>query len=123
LWNLYEALGAIDGRDLHFHDEKALWVAALEGTDSLALAALDRLCLTLGAVSGDLALAHGAVAVVIAGGVGLRIADYLQRSGFRERFIAKGRYERRMDDMPVRLITYPEPGLYGAAVAFAREHQ
>lgn len=123
LWNVYEALGSIDGRDLTFHDEKALWAAALDGSDSLALAALDRLCLTLGAVSGDLALAQGASAVVIAGGVGQRIADYLPRSGFRDRFIAKGRFERRMDEMPVKLITHPQPGLYGAAAAFAREHR
>ena len=122
LWNLYEALGAIEGRDLTFHDDKALWAAALEGSDSLATAALDRLCLTLGAVAGDMALAQGAVAVVIAGGIGLRLANYLPRSGFRDRFIAKGRFERRMDEMPVRLITHPQPGLFGAAAAFAREH-
>jgi glucokinase len=122
LWNLYEALGAIEGRDLTFHNDKELWPVALEATDSLATAALDRLCLTLGAVAGDMALAQGAVAVVIAGGVGLRLADYLPHSGFRDRFIAKGRFERRMDEMPVKLITHPEPGLYGAAAAFAREH-
>jgi glucokinase len=122
LWNLYEALGAIEGLNLTFHDEKALWPAALEGSDSLATAALDRLCLTLGAVSGDIALAQGASAVVIAGGVGLRLADYLRRSGFRDRFIAKGRFERRMDEMPVKLITHPQPGLVGAAAAFAKEH-
>jgi glucokinase len=80
------------------------------------------LCLTLGAVAGDLALAQGAAAVVIAGGVGLRLADYLPKSGFGGRFIAKGRFERRMEHMPVRLITYPQPGLYGAAAAFAREY-
>jgi glucokinase len=123
LWNLYEALGAIDGRDLKFHDDKQLWAAALEGSDGLALAALDRLCLTLGAVAGDMALAQGASGVVIAGGVGLRIADYLPQSGFRDRFIAKGRFERRMDDMPVRLITHPQPGLFGAAAAFARDYR
>lgn len=122
LWNLYEVLGAIERRDLTFHDQTELWSAALAGSDSLANAALDRLCLTLGAVAGDLALAQGAVAVVIAGGVGLRLADYLPRSGFRDRFIAKGRFERRMDEMPVKLITYPEPGLFGAAAAFAKEH-
>jgi glucokinase len=122
LWNLYEALGAIESRDLTFHDDKQLWAAALAGSDSLASAALDRLCLTLGAVAGDMALAQGAVAVVIAGGVGSRIADYLPRSGFRDRFIAKGRFERRMDEMPVKLITHPQPGLIGAAAAFAREH-
>jgi glucokinase len=122
LWNLYEALGAIEKQALTFHDERELWAAAVAGTDSLANAALDRLCLTLGSVAGDMALAQGATAVVIAGGVGLRLTDYLPNSGFRDRFIAKGRFERRMDEMPVKLITYPEPGLYGAAAAFAREH-
>ena len=122
LWNLYEALGAIEGKDLTFHDDKELWAAALAGDDSLANAALDRLCLSLGAVAGDMALAQGANAVVIAGGVGLRLADYLPRSGFRDRFIAKGRFERRMDEMPVKLITHPQPGLFGAAAAFAKEH-
>lgn len=122
LWNLYEALGAIEGKGLVFRDEKALWAAALEGSDSLANAALDRLCLTLGAVAGDMALAQGASAVVIAGGVGLRLADALPQSGFRDRFIAKGRFERRMDEMPVKLITHPQPGLIGAAAAFAKEH-
>jgi glucokinase len=122
LWNLYESLGAIEKQPLTFHDEKELWAAALAGTDGLANAALDRLCLTLGSVAGDMALAQGGMGVVIAGGVGLRLADYLPKSGFRDRFIAKGRFERRMDDMPVKLITYPEPGLFGAAAAFAREH-
>ena len=122
LLNLYEALGAIEGKDLTYHDEKELWAVALAGGDSLATAALDRLCLTLGAVAGDMALAQGANGVVIAGGVGLRLADYLPRSGFRDRFIAKGRFERRMDEMPVKLITHPQPGLFGAAAAFAREH-
>ena len=122
LWNVYEALGAIEGQPLALHDEKELWAAALAGSDSLANAALDRVCLTLGAVAGDIALAQGAVAVVIAGGVGLRLADTLPSSGFRDRFISKGRFERRMDEMPVKLITHPQPGLIGAAAAFAKEH-
>jgi glucokinase len=122
LWNVYEALAAIEGRNLTFNNDKELWPAALEASDSLATAALDRLCLTLGAFAGDMALAQGANSVVIAGGVGLRLADYLPRSGFRDRFIAKGRFERRMDEMPVKLITHPQPGLFGAAAAFAREH-
>jgi len=122
LWNIYEALGAIEDKPLAFHDEKSAWAAALEGSDVLAVAALDRVCLSLGAVAGDLALAQGANSVVIAGGIGLRLADYLPRSGFRDRFIAKGRFERRMDDMPVKLITHPQPGLYGAAAAFAKEY-
>ena len=92
----------------------------MDGSDSLAAAALDRFCLTLGAVAGDLALAQGASAVAIGGGLGYRLRDHLPRSGFRDRFIAKGRFERRMDRLPVKLITHPQPGLFGAAAAFAR---
>lgn len=122
LTNLYEALAAIEGRDLKYRDEKALWQAAMAREDSLAAAAFDRFCLSLGAVAGDIALAQGAQAVAIGGGLGLRLAAHLPRSGFRDRFIAKGRFERRMDEMPVRIITHEQPGLFGAAAAFAAEH-
>jgi glucokinase len=121
LGNIYEALADIEGRTAEYRDEKALWKAALAGEDSLAAAALDRFCLALGASAGDIALAQGAAAVVIAGGVGLRVAEHLPRSGFRDRFIAKGRFERMMDEMPVKLITHPQPGLFGAAAAFAEK--
>ena len=122
LVNIYRALAAIEGAAIVEQDDKALWAAALDGQDALAAAALDRFCLCLGAVAGDLALAHGANAVVIAGGLGLRIKDHLPRSGFADRFIAKGRFERRMEAIPVSLITHPQPGLYGAAAAYAKEY-
>lgn len=122
LVDLYEALAAIEGRAVPQVDAKTLWTAALAGEDSLAAAALDRFCLALGAVAGDVALSHGAVGVVIAGGLGLRLAGHLPRSGFRQRFVAKGRFEHAMDALPVKLLTYPQPGLYGAAAAFAQEH-
>ena len=122
LTNLYEALAAIEGRPSRYRDEKALWQAALSGEDSLAAAAFDRFCLSLGSVAGDIALAQGAEAVVIGGGLGLRLVDHLASSGFRDRFIAKGRFERRMDEMPVKVITHPQPGLFGAAAAFAAQY-
>ena len=122
LVNIYQALAAIEGVAIVQEDDKALWALALDGGDALAAAAFDRFCLCLGAVAGDLALAHGANAVVIAGGLGLRIKDQLPRSGFADRFIAKGRFERRMEAIPVKLITHPQPGLYGAAAAFAKEY-
>lgn len=122
LWNLYEALRTFEGEAPAFLDEMAVWDAAMSGTDDLAQMALDRLCCTLGSVAGDMALAHGAAAVVLAGGVGTRIGDYLPRSGFHDRFIAKGRFEGYMADLPVKLIAHPEPGLFGAAAAFYREH-
>lgn len=119
---IYETLAVMEGRPVPSRDDKTIWTEALEGTDSIALAALDRFCLALGAVAGDLALAHGARGVVIAGGLGLRIKDKLLRSGFDQRFVAKGRFQNMMAAMPVKLITHPQPGLFGAAAAFAQEH-
>jgi glucokinase len=120
LVNIMEALASIEGRPFAARDEKELWMAALEGSDSLAAAALDHFCLTLGSLAGDLALAQGSTGVVIGGGLGFRLANYLPRSGFRKRFTAKGRFESWMDKIPVKLITHPQPGLYGAAAAFAK---
>jgi glucokinase len=117
---IYEVLAAIEGRTVAAQDDKALWTAALDGRDSLAAAALDRFCMSLGAVAGDLALAHGAAGVVVAGGLGQRLADILPRSGFAQRFAAKGRYQALMAALPVKLITHPQPGLYGAAAAAAQ---
>jgi glucokinase len=121
LANIYEGLAAIEGRAVETGDNEALWTTALAGDDSLAVAALDRFCLALGSVAGDIALVHGANAVVIAGGLGLRIAHPLPRSGFAGRFAAKGRFESRMASIPVKIITHPQPGLFGAAAAFAEE--
>ncbi|KQU62421.1 glucokinase [Sphingomonas sp. Leaf339] len=120
---IYETLAEMEGRAVPSRDDKTIWAEALDGTDSIALAALDRFCLALGSVAGDLALAHGAKAVVIAGGLGLRIKDKLLRSGFDQRFVAKGRFQSMMSKIPVKLITHPQPGLFGAAAAFAQEHQ
>lgn len=122
LANIHAALAAIEGRAVPPGDNRALWDAALGGSDGLAAAALDRFCQSLGAVAGDIALAQGASAVVIAGGLGLRLADHLPRSGFARRFVAKGRFEAMMGRMPVKLIAHPQPGLFGAAAAYAKAH-
>ncbi|MXV43581.1 glucokinase [Saccharibacter sp. 17.LH.SD] len=119
LSNLYEVIGELQNRPLVLKDNRALWTTAMAGTDTMASAALERFCLSLGSVAGDLALAHGAKGVVVAGGLGQRLADILPHSGFAERFVAKGRFENMMSEMPVKIITHPQPGLYGAAAAYA----
>lgn len=122
LANLYRAMSAIERVNDPPLGDEMIWNAALDGSDRLAVAALDRFCLSFGAVAGDLALAHGASAVVIAGGLGYRIKDRLAASGFAGRFVAKGRFRERMESIPVKLLNHPQPGLYGAAAAFAKEH-
>ena len=122
LVDIYEALAGMEGRAIQPRDDKTLWGLGTSGEDSLAAAAVDRFCLALGSFAGDIALAQGASGVVIAGGLGLRIRDTLQQSGFANRFKAKGRFEGLMAALPVKLITHPQPGLFGAAAAFAKEH-
>lgn len=118
--DIYETLADLEGRAIRTPDDRTIWKSGMEGSDTLAAAAVDRFCLALGGFAGDIALAQGGNAVVIAGGLGFRLKDHLPRSGFAERFRAKGRFEAMMEQIPVRLITHPQPGLYGAAAAFAQ---
>jgi len=124
--DIYETLAVLEGKPITPLDDRTIWTL---GTDPekrrenvLCATAVDRFCLSLGSAAGDYALVHGAVAVVIAGGLGLRICDTLVASGFGDRFRAKGRFENLMAGLPVKLITHPQPGLLGAAAAFQKEH-
>jgi glucokinase len=118
--DIYEALAALEGRSVPTRTDKEIWALGLAREDSLAVAAVERFCLSLGSVAGDVALVQGAEGVVIAGGLGLRIKETLLASGFGQRFRAKGRFEPMMSKMPVKLLVHPQPGLFGAAAAFAQ---
>ncbi len=121
--DIYQALASMEGRPVAEEDDIAIWKRGQDGSDSLAAAAVDRFCMSLGSVAGDIALAQGGFGgVVIAGGLGYRIRDTLLKSGFSERFKSKGRFQELMASIPVKLIVHPQPGLFGAAAAFVREH-
>lgn len=111
---IYETLAVLEGRAITSRDDKAIWTDALTWNDPLALAALDRLCLALGAVAVDLALTHKANGVVL--------AHRLIGSGFGKRFVAKGRFRSRMMGLPIKGLVHPQRGLFGEAAAFARHH-
>jgi glucokinase len=123
LADIHAALASLEDQAIQPMDDKTLWSLAMSGEDSLAAAALDRFCLALGTFAGNIALAHGAGGVVIGGGLGARLAEHLPRSGFAGRFAAKGRFETLMRSLPVKLITHPQPGLFGAAAAFGRKQR
>jgi glucokinase len=121
--DIYQTLAAIERKAVPECDDIEIWTKAASGEDSLAAAAVDRFCLSLGSVAGDIALAQGGFGgVAIAGGLGYRIRETLQTSGFAERFSAKGRFQALMSTIPVNLIIHPQPGLFGAAAAFATQH-
>ena len=120
--DIYETLATLEGRAVVLGDSAMIWHRADAGDDPLAVAAAERFCLLLGSVAGDLALAQGASAVVLSGGVAQRQAARIAASGFYGRFTAKGRFRGLMESLPIKLITHPHPGLLGAAAAFLKEH-
>ena len=103
--------------DIDVRAPAAIVKAALEGHDVAARRALARFCAVLGSVAGDAALIHGARTVMIAGGMVPRFIPFLRSSAFRERFLAKGRFASYLESVTIRVITHPNPGLLGAAVA------
>ncbi|RKF21050.1 glucokinase [Altericroceibacterium spongiae] len=119
---IYETLASLEHRSVEKLDDRTIWERGLDRSDMLAVNAIERFCMALGSASGDFALTHGASAVVMAGGLGYRIRHVLHYAGFGERFRFKGRYEPLMASIPVKFITHPQPGLFGAAAAFQREH-
>ncbi|MCE5232787.1 MAG: glucokinase [Mizugakiibacter sp.] len=112
--------GVPDGSDDGVREPAAIVGAALQGRDPHAERALARFCAVLGSVAGDIALIHGARTLMIAGGIVPRFVPFLRASAFRERFLAKGRFAAYMEAVAVHVITHPQPGLLGAAVALRR---
>ncbi|MGE4429885.1 MAG: glucokinase [Sphingobium sp.] len=119
LGHIHAVLADRAGIGIDTPEDAALWQAALDGRDDLAVAALSQLCKSYGAVAGDIALAHGAAAVVLAGGLTGRMKDNPAFALFHENFLAKGRHRHIMEALPVYHADHPEPGLFGAAAAGA----
>jgi glucokinase len=87
--------------------------------DHRAAATLEVFFRLLGTVAGDVALTLGAFGgVYIGGGIVPRYAEAFRRSGFRQRFESKGRYQDYMRAIPTWVITAAYPALTGL-LAFA----
>lgn len=117
LGDVVRALSPDDARN-----DAALWEAAIAGGEPVLVEALDLFLASYGAATGDLSLAHGAMGVALTGGLTNRLLHLIADSRFHARFCDKARYRARMETVPVKLVTHPQPGLFGAAAAFAREH-
>ncbi|PZU09756.1 glucokinase [Sphingomonas sp.] len=122
LVQVHIALADLEGRAIVPPQQVPLWEAAQSGSDIHAFASMERWLMLLGTVAGDIALAQGACAVVLAGGILPRIGDKLDTQLLLSRFHAKGRFETMMHGIAVAMISHPEPGLFGAATALAQAH-
>jgi glucokinase len=99
-----------------------LWQAAIDGNAQLPGDALSIFLASYGSAVGDLSLAHGATGVVLTGGLTNRVRHLIPSSQFHAQFCDKARYRARMEGITIKLITHPQPGLFGAAAAYAQEH-
>lgn len=92
--------------------------AALTGSDPIAVWAMRLFCRILGQTAGDLALVAGARAgVYVAGGIPPRILPLLATGEFLAGFRDKGRFTAWVESVPVHVVTDPDIGLKGAALA------
>ena len=119
LHELYQALGDIEGLAAPLPDARSVQQAC-EAGDPLARQTVDRFCRILGSAAGDIALTLGARGgVYVTGGVAEKLAVELQKSAFRERFEAKGRFVDYMRAIPTWLVMDPYAALIGAASQLA----
>jgi len=103
--NLYIAHCAIHGRTAESLKAREITARALQGRDADCHHVVERFFAMLGSFAGDLALTLGARGgVYVGGGIVPQLGDWIERSRFRERFEAKGRYRPYLAAIPTWLI-------------------
>ncbi len=96
--------------------------AALLGIDPVAGQALDLFVGFYGAEAGNVALKFLATgAMYVGGGIAPKILARLQQGGFMDAFVAKGRFCRLLEQIPVLVILNDRTALLGAALLAARQ--
>ncbi|MBN8506515.1 MAG: glucokinase [Burkholderiales bacterium] len=116
---LYRSLAEVRGeRALPEVDAKWIVERALAQDDALASACIESFCAMLGGFAGSVALTFAARGgVFIGGGIVPRLGPVFERSAFRERFEAKGRFSGFLRAVPTALVTDTLVALDGAAQA------
>jgi len=123
LENLYWALSRIHGEKAAALAAARIFEAGASPGNVRAAEAVQLFFETLGQAAGNLALTLGASdGVYIAGGIARRYPALIENSRFRTSFESKGRHRTLMESIPTRLVTYPEPGLLGAAYCALQIH-
>ncbi|HEY0721742.1 MAG TPA: glucokinase [Gammaproteobacteria bacterium] len=121
LLTLYRFLLAEQGQQERADAPAAITRLALNGSDAVAVQALDLFVELYGAFAGNLALAtlpRGGVFIV--GGIAPKIRDRMARGDFTAAFCAKGRHAPLLATLPLYLVTQSDLGLLGAALEARR---
>jgi glucokinase len=86
------------------------------GGDERADRAIQALVSIFGALAGNVALSLQATGgVYLGGGITQRVLPWLERGGFVDGFLDRGRVRSLLEDIPVRVILDERAGLLGAA--------
>jgi glucokinase len=116
LLSLYTALAAIEAAPAAAKTAADVTTRALDGSDRLAVDAVDLFCAFLGTVASDLALTLGAQGgIYIAGGIVPRWGATFAKSSFRARFEAKGRFGTYLATIPTSVVRHNALAFVGLA--------
>jgi glucokinase len=123
LVDLYNTLAEIDGVPAVACTAAQITDPAVCESNSYCREAVEVFCAMLGTVAGNLALTLGARGgLYVAGGIVPKLGLRFAASGFRERFMAKGRLHPYLAQIPTYVVTHPFPAFLGLAALLTRPH-
>ncbi len=119
---IYRALASRDKKRVPANfDTQEVVKRALEG-EPLAAESVDVFCGILGTFAGNIAVTLGSLGgIYIGGGVVPRLGEFFERSSFRKRFEAKGRFEAYLQNVPTYVITAEYPAFLGVSAILAEQ--
>ncbi|WP_042299995.1 bifunctional transcriptional regulator/glucokinase [Paraburkholderia kururiensis] len=119
---IYRALAARDKKRVAASlDTSEVVKRALQG-DELSAEAVECFCGILGTFAGNIAMTLGSLGgIYIGGGVVPRLGEFFERSSFRQRFEAKGRFEAYLANIPTYVITAEYPAFLGVSAILAEQ--
>lgn len=95
---------------------------ALAGECTLCDETIEAFCCMLGTIAGNLAITLGAQGgIYIGGGIVPKLGARFDRSGFRARFEAKGRFSNYLAQVPTWVITAEYPAFVGVSAILAEK--
>ncbi len=113
---MYQALAELAGTPAERLGEHEITRRALAGIDPVCVETWDLFCALLGTSAANLAVTLGASGGIYVGGaIVLQLGDYFDRSPFRARFEAKGRFSRYLAAIPTLVITAEQSTFTGAS--------
>lgn len=114
--NIYQAICHIEQTSMKYTEAKEISEAAEQESDVLAVETMRHYFNILGTVTGNLALTLGAFAgVYLGGGILPKIERLLLDSEFYPRYLAHGRFNNYLAEMPIYLIKDKYAALKGCA--------